>query len=186
MEDIVKYIFTNISILSVIAWPAKKLIEKYIESKVNHELAIRLESHKLNLQKDMEKYKEQLLSGRALKDQFVQRNIELMEYLGEIRSAVQFLIRAHGENDSAGIKSAWERYYSEIPKFEDFIARYSSPYLSEYEEDIKYLANSINEITKSIEEVKKQGGTTYQGNFQAVIDIADNLKKKIYDNLTQT
>jgi len=71
LEDIVKYIITNISILSVIAWPAKKLIEKYIGSKVNHELAKRLESHKLKLQKDMEKYKEQLLLGRALKDQFV-------------------------------------------------------------------------------------------------------------------
>ncbi|HDS17040.1 MAG TPA: hypothetical protein ENN66_10655 [Proteobacteria bacterium] len=101
MENIVKYIITNISILSLVSWPTKKLIEKYIESKVNHEL----ESHRLTLQKDMEIYKEQLLLGRALKDQFVKRNIELMEYLGEIRSAVQFLIRAHGEKNSTEIKS---------------------------------------------------------------------------------
>ena len=91
-----------------------------------------------------------------------------------------------GKKTVLKLKAHGKGIYSVIPKFEDFIARHSSPYLSEYEGEIKSLANSINEITKSIEEVKKQGGTTYQCNFQGVIDIANNLKKDIYDNLTQT
>jgi len=186
MKDIIKYIITNISILSVIALFAKKSFEKYIESKINHELAKQLESHKLKLQKDLEQYKAQLLLGKPLKDDFVQRNKELMEHLGEIRSAIQFLIRAHGEKDSAELTKAWERFYLMIPKFEDFIARHSSPYLSEYKEDINSLANSINEITRSLEEAKKKGRKTYNCNFQAVINIADNLREKIYNNLTRT
>ena len=182
LEEIIKIIGANISVLAVIALFVKKRFEKYIDGKINHQLARQLENHKLELQKDLEKFKEKLYSGKPLKDDFVQRNKELMEHIGDIRSSVQFLIRAHAEEKQ--VREAWERYYAKMPSFEDFIVRYKAPYFLQYDEDIKALVDSLNEVTKSIEDTKTSGGKSYNCDFQKVTDNSDKLKEKIYSSLT--
>ena len=182
MNDIIKSIVINISVIASIALFFKKRFEKYVDSKINHHMAKALESYKMELQKELEIFKENLYSAKPLKDDFVQRNKELMDNLGDIRTSIQFLIKTHAEKKQ--INKAWKTFFAKIPNFEDFIVRYKSPYFLHYDNDIKNLTNTLNDIIKSIDDVRRGSNKTYNIDFQKVITIIDKLKEKVYSNIT--
>ena len=167
----------NILILVILSPFIKKLIEKYIDNKIN----IQLESHKNELKKDLENFKEKLYSSKPLKDEFIEKNKELITRIGDIRSLLQQLLRAHLERQN--IKEAWGKYFSNIPEFEDFIVRYKSPYFKQFNDEILDLSDALNDITREIESAKNAGQSTYNVDIQKTVDIMDKLKDKIYKTL---
>lgn len=179
MQEIINFIVANSVFLLAIWLFLKPRLEHYIDKKIEFGVSTKLEEHKHRLQKDIEIYRSELQSRQPFRDEYIEKNKELIEHLSEINSAIYDLPRAQ-KHQGDKIQEAFDRYFSYTQRLDDFFIRNRSPYFYKYEQPFQEISNLINDMIRTLNQANASEEKTCTLNLDAILQSIDALKMKIH------
>lgn len=164
-EFILTIVVNSVALVGAIFGWIKPQIEKYAEKRIDYELNEKIESYKGEIQKDLELYKgrlqknmeayksvlqrdlaryqDNLSTTKKLRQEYYDKNAELIHNLTELR-LLTFQAQHSDGNDKI---SAIEKMAKHLKDIEEFCHVHHSPFLRKWGQEINSLFSAFNELT---------------------------------------
>ncbi len=161
MKSLLSVLFSSLGasvILGIIGFLLRNIIMERLKAAVNFEYEQKIEAVRLQGQKELEVFRQEL-SSRVIQNQNKTNVIsEALAKLIELRGVIHDIVQYSRNNLDASRN--WQRYYELALFISRTFAIHEDTYLKGYSEDLAIFQAASNEITGKIEKCMQEGGRT--------------------------